>query len=621
MFLTANQIKDSLEHLQSVHPFFGITFLACKEGGLKVGTPTEWIMDSVTKEFLERYYRPDKDSEWYFRVFRVSDKNQEWLDPLYASSGLQAINTQTFGKAFIHEKGTNQWAWDRNYITELKSHLKKRQRLPVFHLAVWFYRERDWTVHVTPQSLIDTFVVEFKITDHEKQPLLDLAVPHRLIDESIFQDERVSWDELNVAKPPPDATPEKGGTLSFLQAQGVGPAKTFKFEPSERLNLITGDNGLGKTFLLDCAWWALTGNWGGQQAYPRQEKENRYPKISFQIKGAKTFEPITIYYDWTRNMWPPPSFRPTIAGLIVYARVDGSFSIWDPALKYQYSQYSQPQSLTFRRQDIWRGLDNKIEGLLRDWVKWQNSPEKYPFEVFTKVLRRLSPPDLGALEPAESRRIPGELMEIPHLKHPYGQVPITLESAGVRRIITLAYLIVWAWSEHKIASELAHEEPQTRMVILVDEMEAHLHPKWQRAVLPALLDVREELSSTLQVQSIVATHSPLVMASVEPIFNRDIDKLFHLDLSDKGEVTFKERRFIAYGGIDSWLTSEIFELEQPRSQEAEKAIEDAIALQKQKKPSKDDVQRVSDDLVKYVPSEDKFWARWVYFAEQYGIEI
>lgn len=27
------------------------------------------------------------------------------------------------------------------------------------------------------------------------------------------------------------------------------------------MTLITGDNGLGKSFLLDVAWWALTRRW------------------------------------------------------------------------------------------------------------------------------------------------------------------------------------------------------------------------------------------------------------------------------------------------------------------------------------------------------------------------
>ncbi|MFP5261215.1 MAG: AAA family ATPase [Blastocatellia bacterium] len=618
MFLTADQIRDSIEHLESVHPFFGITFLACKQARLPVGKPTEFYMDSVTKDFLDTYFKPDPDSEWYFRVFRLSDKSQEWLRPDYASSGLQAINTQTFGKAFIHRKNINRWAWAEDYVDILRTHLKKKQRIPAFNLAAWLYRDRNWPARTTEKTLVDVFLDEFNISGDEKKRLFDLSTPIKYFGYLFLQDEKVSWDELNLAGPPPDATPEEGGTLSFLQVQGVGPAKSFKFEPSERLNLITGDNGLGKTFLLDCAWWALTGDWAGRQAYPRQEHENRNPQISFQIKGARKYDPITIKYDWIKNNWPPPESRPTIPGLVVYARVDGSFSVWDPALKYQSSQ---PQSLTLTREEIWRGVDDKIEGLLRDWVRWQITPDKSPFEVFKRVLRRLSPPDMGVLEPAESRRIPGERREIPHLKHPYGEVPILVESAGVRRIITLAYLIVWAWTEHKIASELAHQEPQSRMVILIDEMEAHLHPKSQRAVLPALLDVKDELSSKLQIQSIVATHSPLVMASVEPIFNKERDRLFHLDLTKKGQVTFNELPFVAYGAVDSWLTSQVFELEQPRNRDAERAIEAAIALQKQKSTSKEEVQRVTDALVRYVPAEDEFWPRWVYFAEQYGIEI
>lgn len=46
--------------------------------------------------------------------------------------------------------------------------------------------------------------------------------------------------------------------LDSLQLQNVGPAPQMRMEFAPRLNLITGDNGLGKSFLLDVAWWALT---------------------------------------------------------------------------------------------------------------------------------------------------------------------------------------------------------------------------------------------------------------------------------------------------------------------------------------------------------------------------
>ena len=49
--------------------------------------------------------------------------------------------------------------------------------------------------------------------------------------------------------------------LEYLHLKNVGPAPEMQMELAPRLNLITGDNGLGKTFLLDIAWWVLTRTW------------------------------------------------------------------------------------------------------------------------------------------------------------------------------------------------------------------------------------------------------------------------------------------------------------------------------------------------------------------------
>jgi predicted ATP-binding protein involved in virulence len=66
------------------------------------------------------------------------------------------------------------------------------------------------------------------------------------------------------------------------------------------------------------------------------------------------------------------------------------------------------------------------------------------------------------------------------------------------------------------------------MIILIDEIEAHLHPKWQRTILPALLEIQKYLSNELEIQFFVSTHSPLVLASVETCFDEQTDRLFHL---------------------------------------------------------------------------------------------
>ena len=49
--------------------------------------------------------------------------------------------------------------------------------------------------------------------------------------------------------------------LHRLELENVGPAPRMALNLAPRLNLITGDNGLGKSFLLDVAWWALTRKW------------------------------------------------------------------------------------------------------------------------------------------------------------------------------------------------------------------------------------------------------------------------------------------------------------------------------------------------------------------------
>ncbi|MCP4550772.1 MAG: AAA family ATPase, partial [Bacteroidetes bacterium] len=46
-------------------------------------------------------------------------------------------------------------------------------------------------------------------------------------------------------------------------------------------------------------------------------------------------------------------------------------------------------------------------------------------------------------------------------------------------------------------------------VVLIDEIELHLHPQWQREVIPALLRVFPNL------QFIITTHSPQVLSNVE----------------------------------------------------------------------------------------------------------
>lgn len=647
MFLKIEQIRESLEPLKSIHPFYGITFLVCKKAPLPIGDTIQYPINAKETEFLETYFKPEQDSQYFYQVFKTSNPSKRWLSPKYASSGSQSTRTRgDLAKAFIHSKNTDIWGWKENYIEILHEHLNRTKvaSIPAFHVAVWLYRERNWKAGTTIQDIVVTFLEEFSIS-HEEESLFDSSIPQSNVLEELFQEEKISLRDLQpIIGKAPDSTPEEGGTLRLLEIQGVGPAKNIVFQPGERLTLITGDNGLGKTFLLDCAWWALTGKWAGLQAYPMINTRKNEPTIGFQISGDSDSDRIKVSYDWQTQSWKPPKKRPTIPGLLVYAKVDGSFAVWDPAKEYLVTQelgesYSTPRPFVFTRDEVWDGLPIEIKGqrttfingLLQDWVQWQSRRDSSPFHTLEKVLTRLSPPsqsDLGVLKAGDPIRIPSRHYSsklIPTIEHSYGTIPIVYASAGVRRIITLAYLIVWAWEEHKIQSNLIRKKHQNRMVILIDELEAHLHPQWQRVILSALLDIREDLASDLQVQLMVATHSPMIMASVESRFDEKFDKLFLLDLAKNdllsNEIELTQLPFIRQGRIDSWLTSDVFGLGQPRSIEGEQAIQAAKQLQEEDNPNSDEVQKISDALRKYLAEDDEFWSRWLFFARQHGASL
>ncbi|MBO1061150.1 MAG: ATP-binding protein [Aphanizomenon flos-aquae CP01] len=641
MFISIDQIKESLKYLGKVDSFWGITFLKFKQLRLPVGNTIEVSLHSEIEDFLENHYKPCKESEFYYRCFRFSIIQKIWMKlDRYVKFIIQDISGKNlFIEALIHKIDEYNWGWKDNYIEILKSCLYKNQVIPIFHLAVWIYREKEWTSETTPEDIIEHFKNEFLLNEQEINQLFNISIPENININQLFQDKVVSWEELKtVIGKPPDILPEEGA-LTYLEIQGVGAAKKLCFEPAERLSLITGDNGLGKTFLLECAWWALTGQWANLPAYPTQTASEDEPVITFKISGDYESDTESISYDWQLQRWNEIKNRSTIPGLLIYARVDGSFAIWDTAKQYLSSSSrirnieKKPLPFVFTKDELWNGQKDEngntfINGLLQDWIQWQSRPDKYPFDTLVKVLERLSPPeqgDLGILKPGEPVRLPYDAREIPTIEHPYGTVPIIHASAGVQRIITMAYLIVWAYEEHKIQSKLIRIEPQKRMVILVDELEAHLHPQWQRAILPALLDVRDDLASDLQVQIMVATHSPLVMASVEPRFDERVDKLFSLEFvkSDLlgNEVQIEELPFIRQGVVDSWLMSDVFKLRHSRSLEAEKAIEAAKVLQLSDNPNSEDVARVSHDLARYLSEDDRFWPRWIYFAEQHGVDL
>ncbi|WP_437744603.1 ATP-binding protein [Sorangium sp. So ce1504] len=434
--------------------------------------------------------------------------------------------------------------------------------------------------------------------------------------------------------------------LDSLQLQNVGPAPEMKLELAPRLNLITGDNGLGKSFLLDVAWWALTRKWpqdlnenltSGYVARPTDVGQKATIKFSVESKtGRVEYESSYVPAD---QSWLGKAGRPWNPGLVVYALADGGFAVWDPARNYWKKRgnidvQERLPAYVFSSKQVWDGLPVLVDGkttkvsngLVADWASWIREG-KADAKRMAAVLATLAPTsgdDGLQVGDTFARLSVNDARDIPTVRMAYGQdVPILYASLGVRRIAALAYMLSWAWREHLIASQQLGQQPSSRIVVLFDEIEAHLHPRWQRAVVPALLKVVQTLTADAgaSVQLIAATHSPLVLASVEPLFDVEKDKLFVLDIEDH-VVTLREKPWAMQGDVINWLVSESFGLQQARSIEAEKAVEAAEAWMRGDTdalpPDLSTKEAIHAELARVLAGHDPFWPRWVVKFEKAG---
>jgi hypothetical protein len=537
---------------------------------------------------------------------------------------LQTINTQTFPSVFLRTRKTKTWGFQSDYIDAIKRvhlGLNFSDVIPADALAVWLFKDKDIGQAQDFENLVQTFFDKYRISNDEQEAFFgSRALFKELPFDEAFSDSPPEMTALLRDLPaPPDAAAEGGRTITSMRLSDAGPAREMSLEFGQRLSIVTGDNGLGKSFLLDFAWWAATGMWADREALPQFESPKAEPEVAYTLSGTSgRLATFNSNFDRKVMAWSRQKGAMTIEAIAVFSRADGSFAIADPLRTRFNKGIGAPGNL--KPSDVWNGKQPVIEGLIRDWVRWQNSSDHKTFDQFTTVLKRLSPEDLGTLVPGENVRLPGDPREIPTIRHRYGSVPVTHASSGVQRVLLLAYLIIWSWQEHEIAAKGLGVPPLRRMLVIVDELEAHLHPKWQRIVLPALLNTGDILSSEVAMQMIAATHSPMILASMEATFDSSTDKLYHL-FGSGPNVHLEETPFVRYGDASGWLTSPLFGLRHARSREAETAIEDAKAVQLLDSPDPAKVNEISDRLRQYLANDDRFWPRWLYFAEQKGVQI
>lgn len=414
--------------------------------------------------------------------------------------------------------------------------------------------------------------------------------------------------------------------LKSFTIHNVAEFRDVEMSFGSRLNVITGDNSLGKSVLLDLVWKAKTDSWRDGVFVKRDEDGGvRFCDNNFNRD---------VYYEYNHISQPGDGLglREDFDEYVRYLdRIKRNLNLYiDPnacanlSLKY----HGKPILLSDRilvyemnNKEIWDGKENDdyhvSQGLIADIMRWRMEDDPAA-TLLENVLKELSPVDEPLTFAKRSvRPFPHDARYVPALTSRYGDTPVTLASAAVKRILSIAYLLVW--SRMELIDRLGEEQGRKAEIsLLIDEVEAHLHPQWQRKILPSLLSLADKtgLFDTCP-QIFITTHSPMVLASLEPHVDPARDKLFHLKPdpnADGRAVTVEELDWEKYGDISGWMTSEVFGLGYAGSFEIERLRADITALHAQDDPDPERIDAISARVRTLLSSADILrtdWFSWV----------
>lgn len=329
----------------------------------------------------------------------------------------------------------------------------------------------------------------------------------------------------------------------------------FRFAPN--FNLLVGRNGTGKTSILDglsvaMGTWLLgmTGFNKDCKARPIEREEARllcirYKKADGRFVRYEHQHPVSIHasgevtgkaMEWTRTL-ESQSGRTTQAGasaLKLLAKKAGRMAMYGeevtlPLISYYGTGriWQQPRDLKAKR------ASSNTKATKSRFVGYLNShdPRSDANALFRWIqtqeyidLQEGSAPELSAVRKAILGCIEGGkkvsfsvkladlILDIEGLE----RQPFNNMSDGYRNMIAMVGDI--AWKAVQLNPHLGTNAPaKTPGVVLIDELDLHLHPTWQRRVID---DLRRTFP---MIQFICTTHSPFLIQAARPGEVIDLD--------------------------------------------------------------------------------------------------
>lgn len=284
---------------------------------------------------------------------------------------------------------------------------------------------------------------------------------------------------------------------------------------------LLGENGVGKTAVLQAVALALAGPGAAR----------RYPALG----PRRILPPGEDAGSITLRFWDSPE-----SVVLRFDRRRGYFMDTPPAdvLTIGYGAIRAPSRLTLKRHD---GAVVKVDGLLKP-ITYLRSPQRW--------LLSLSPAQFDAV--ARVLKSTFNLAPDARLRPQGGQILVDLHG----REVSFAHLSVGYRAVTSMVCDLLSvvferwELPEAAEgLLLIDEPENHLHPRWKLRILAAFREAFPRL------QGIVSTHDPLILRGLK---DGEV-RVLHAD-TQSGAVTESDLPPLSGLRVDQLLTTDAFGL-------------------------------------------------------------
>lgn len=323
--------------------------------------------------------------------------------------------------------------------------------------------------------------------------------------------------------------------IKEIDIKGVGGIQNLHLNFNDSMNILCGPNSVGKTTVLESIATMFifskpivkrnalceSGEISSVVVVDKEEKKGKVEIKEFSPLGDKS---VYALYDYGSKF--------------LSLKVNRTFSY--------SSLLSIPSDPKRERQAIWQEALNGID--FDGFKGWFVNRYLYSAREGTLSEQQLANYHLAEkcfsfVNSAYSfSRVMGSSNDI-MVNTPQGEIYYEYLSAGFKSILSILFSIIkeieFRFKEHQMTAE------EFDGVILIDEVEVHLHPEWQEKILMVLR------KTFPQAQFIVTTHSPHVIQTADP------NEIIALCMDENSNVAVREDISTSKYGFKGWTIEEI----------------------------------------------------------------